>query len=81
MLPFEKTDQAASTARFSKRQHFYMYSFYWGEIADMGQTSAQEPQSTHLPASISYWLAPWSIASTGQLGAQAPQETQSLLIL
>ena len=47
----------------------------------MGQTSAQEPQSTHLEASISYWLAPWLIASTGQLGAQAPQETQSLLIL
>jgi hypothetical protein len=66
---------------FSERQHFRMYSDYLGEIALIGQTSAQEPQSTHLFASISYWAAPWEIASTGQLGAQAPQETQSLLIL
>jgi hypothetical protein len=67
--------------RLQKRQHFRMRRVYWGEIAFIGQTSAQEPQSTHLPGSISYWLAPWEIASTGQLGAHAPQETHSLLIL
>jgi hypothetical protein len=47
----------------------------------MGQTSAQEPQSMHLLSSITYWLSPWEIASTGQFGSQAPQDTHSLLIL
>jgi hypothetical protein len=51
------------------------------EIAPTGQASSQEPQSTHFSALISYCVSPWSIASTGHCAAQAPQLTQSLLIL
>jgi hypothetical protein len=47
----------------------------------MGQTSEHEPQLTHFSASISYCAAPSLIASTGQVPAHAPQDTQSLLIL
>jgi hypothetical protein len=47
----------------------------------MGQDSAQAPQSTHFDSSISYWEAPAEIASCGQVEAQAPHETHSLLIL
>jgi hypothetical protein len=71
----------AQTAHCLKRQHFYMYAVYWGEMASTGQASAQEPQSTHFAGSISYWLDPCEMASTGQVAAQAPQETQSVLIL
>jgi hypothetical protein len=58
-----------------------MHVSYSWEIACTGQTSAQAPQSTHLEASITYWLSPSEIASTGQFGAQAPQVMHSLLIL
>ena len=49
--------------------------------ASTGQFSAQEPQSMHLSASISYLPSPSVIAPTGQFSAQAPQEMQSSLIL
>lgn len=65
---------------FSKKTALPLRHIYW-EIACMGQTSTQEPQSTHFAASITYWLSAGEIASTGQLGAQAPQDTHSLLIL
>ena len=41
----------------------------------------QAPQSTQVSASITYWVSPWEMASTGQFSAQVPQLTQASVIL
>ena len=60
---------------------FLMTVFFqpW-EIAPVGQTPAQVPQSMHFPASMLYCESPWEIAPTGHSGSQVPQLTQESLI-
>ncbi len=50
------------------------------EIAPVGQTPAQVPQSMHFPASMLYCESPWEIAPTGHSGSQVPQLTHESLI-
>lgn len=52
------------------------FAFYSWEIAPVGQVPAHVPQSTQVPASITYWLSPWEIAPTGHSGSHEPQLTQ-----
>jgi hypothetical protein len=53
---------------------------YSGEIASVGQSSTQEPQSRHFSASMTYLLSPSEIASVGQLPTHEPHEIHSSLI-
>jgi hypothetical protein len=51
------------------------------EIASVGQTAAQAPQSWHFAGSIQRALSFSEIASTGHSLSQEPQLTQASLIL
>jgi len=44
------------------------------EIADVGQTAAQAPQSMQRAGSMTYWVSPAEIAPTGHSLSQEPQE-------
>jgi len=59
---------------FSSKQNYSP-----GEIAPVGQTSAQVPQSTQVAGSIEYF-APSEIAPLGHSSMQVPQAMQSSLI-
>jgi hypothetical protein len=53
------------------------FTSYEAEIASVGQTPAQAPQSWHLPGSIQRILSFSEIASTGHSLSQAPQFMQA----
>ena len=50
------------------------------EIAPVGQTPAQVPQSMQVSAAMLYCESPWEIAPTGHSGSQVPQLTHESLI-
>jgi hypothetical protein len=58
-----------------------MLIFYALTGALTGQTSAQEPQSMHLPSSITYLPSPSAIQLWGHSPSHAPQEMHSSVIL
>ena len=49
--------------------------------ASTGHTSAQDPHSMQLSASITYWSSPADIHSTGHSYSHAPQLIQASLIM
>jgi hypothetical protein len=53
---------------------------YASEIAPVGHVLSQAPQSMQASASMTYWVSPWEIASTGQDSMQLPQLMQVSLI-
>ncbi len=57
-----------------------LISVYSGLIAEVGQTSAQLPQSIHSLPSITYMLSPSEIQFTGHSDSQAPHEIHSSFI-
>jgi hypothetical protein len=58
-----------------------VFKNYSASGAPTGHSAAQEPQSMHLSASITYLPSPSEIASTGQASAQAPHMMQASEIL
>jgi len=50
------------------------YSDQPAEIASVGQTGTQAPQSMQRSASILYCVSPWLIAPVGHSPSQLPQE-------
>lgn len=49
-------------------------------MAPVGHTSAHDPHSMHVSASITYWVSPAEIADTGHTGSHVPHDTQESVI-
>ena len=78
MQKAERKNKKGRTEVETRQSVLYKYLDYSpAEIASVGHSSAQVPQSRHASASITNLPSPSEIASAGHAAAQVPQLTQS----